>query len=169
VPGPRNREDLCEEHPRGDLGQIIFGTVFAILWGLDSFVLKLTTFPAAHVPLFVRVPVAVLLIGLALYLAVKGHRVVFGEVREPPSVISTGIFSYTRHPLYLSAILLYLGLVVLTLSVAAFILWVIIAVFYDRISAYEEVRLTERFGDEYEDYTEQVPRWLPRPGGFGKD
>ena len=168
MPGPGNREDLCEEHPRGDLGQIIFAVIFFIVWGLDSFVLNLTTFPAASVPLYVRAPVAALLLCLSLYLAVKAHRVVFSEVREPPSVIKAGIFSHTRHPLYLSAILLYLGLVVLTLSVAAFILWLIICIFYDRISAYEEGRLAERFGEEYSDYTSQVPRWLPRPGGFGK-
>ena len=169
MPGPRDREDLCEEHPRGDLGQIIFATAFLIIWGLDSFLLKLTTFPAAHVPLQLRVPVATLLIGTAVYLAVKGHKVVFGEVRDPARVIRTGIFSYTRHPLYLSTMLLYLGLVVATLSVAALILWAIICVFYDRISAYEEERLVERFGEEYTEYTRQVPRWLPRPGGFSKN
>jgi len=169
MPGPGNREDLCEEHPWGDLGQIIFAVLFFIVWGLDSFVLRLTTLPAASVPLYVRGPVAAVLLGLSLYLAVKAHRVVFGEVREPPSVIKSGIFSHTRHPLYLSAILLYLGLVVLTLSVAAFILSVIIFIFYDRISAYEEVQLAERFGQEYSDYTRQVRRWLPRPGGFGKN
>ena len=169
MPGPRGREDLCEEHPQGDLGQIIFGIIFFIVWGLDSFLLKLTTFPAASVPLLVRAPVAAALILTSIYLAVRGHQVVFGEVREPAAVIRTGVFSYTRHPLYLAAILLYLGLVALTLSVAAFILWVIICVFYDRISAYEEGRLVERFGEDYSKYTRQVPRWLPRPGGFGKN
>ena len=168
MPGPRSREDLCEEHPRGDLGQIVLGIIFFAVWALDSFVFKLTTFPAAHTPLYVRVPVTAALILVALYLAVTAHRVVFGEVRNPPSVIKEGVFSYTRHPLYLSTILLYLGLVALTLSVASFILWLVICVFYDRISSYEEVRLTERFGDEYSNYTRQVPRWLPRPGGFGK-
>jgi protein-S-isoprenylcysteine O-methyltransferase Ste14 len=169
MPGPRGREDLCEEHPRGDLGQIIFAAAFLIVWALDSFIFRLTTFPAASVSLYVRVPVTALLIGTGIYLAVKGHRVVFGEVREPPAVIRNGVFSYTRHPLYLSTILLYLGLVVLTMSLASLILWVIICVFYDRISAYEEVRLAERFGEEYSEYTKQVPRWLPRPGGFGKN
>ena len=169
MPGPRNREDLCDEHPSGDVGQIIFGLLFFAVWALDSFVFKLTTFPAAYVPLYVRLPVAGLLVGLSLYMSVKGHKIVFGETREPPKVIQRGVFSYTRHPLYLGTILLYLGFVVSTLSVAAFVLWVIIFIFYDRISAYEEVRLEERFGEEYSEYTRQVPRWLPRPGGFSKN
>ncbi len=168
MPVPRNREDLSEEHPRGDLGQIVLGIIFVAVWGLDSFLLKLTTFPAAGVPIYLRAPVAAALVCTSLYLAVKAHRAVFGEVREPPGVISSGVFSHTRHPLYLSTILLYLGLVALTLSVAAFLLWVVICIFYDRISAYEEDRLAERFGDEYSDYTRQVPRWIPRPGGFDK-
>jgi protein-S-isoprenylcysteine O-methyltransferase Ste14 len=169
MPGPRGREDLCEEHPRGDTGQIIFGIIFLAIWVLDSFVFKLTTFPAASVALYVRAPVAALLVGTGVYMAVKGHNVVFGEVRKPAAVIRTGVFSYTRHPLYLSVILIYLGLVALTMSLAALILWVIICIFYDHISAYEEGRLAERFGEEYSDYKEQVPRWLPRPGGFGKN
>lgn len=169
MPGPRGREDLCEEHPRGDLGQIIFAVVFAAVWGLDSFVLKLTTLAASYVPLYVRLPVAAALLGISLYLTVKGHGAVFGEVRMPPSVIRDGVFSWTRHPLYLSAILVYLGLVVSTLSIAAFMLWVVICIFYDRISAYEEDRLVSRFGEEYAEYTRQVPRWLPRPGGFDRN
>jgi protein-S-isoprenylcysteine O-methyltransferase Ste14 len=168
VPVPRDREDLCEEHPHGDLGQMIFAFAFIAVWAIDSFWLKLTTFPAASVPLYVRIPVAALLVFMGIYLAVRGHRTVFGEVREPPSVIKSGVFSHIRHPLYLSNILIYLGLIVLTMSLASLILWVIIFIFYDRISAYEEVQLTERFGEEYSEYTEQVPRWLPRPGGFGK-
>ena len=168
MPVPRNREDLCEEHPRGDLGQWIFAFVFLAIWAIDSFWLKLTTFAAASVPVYVRIPVAAFLVIAGLYLTVKGHRAVFGEVRKPASVIRSGVFSYTRHPLYLSNILIYLGLLVLTMSLASFIIWVIVFIFYDRISAFEEVRLTERFGEEYSDYTKQVPRWIPRPGGFGK-
>lgn len=168
MPVPRNREDLCEEHPRGDLGQWIFAVAFLAVWAIDSFWLKLTTFPAASVPLYIRIPVAALLVFTGIYLAVKGHRAVFGEVRKPPSVIRSGVFSHTRHPLYLSNIVIYLGLMVLTMSLASLIIWAIIFIFYDRISAYEEVRLTERFGEEYSNYTKQVPRWIPRPGGFGK-
>jgi protein-S-isoprenylcysteine O-methyltransferase Ste14 len=166
---PRDREDLCEEHPYGDVGQIILAVVFFAVWGLDSFVLRFSTFPSAYVPLAVRIAVTAGLLVLALYVAVRGHRVIFGEVRQPPSVIKNGIFSYTRHPIYLATMLFYLGLVALTLSVASAILWVIICIFYDRISAYEEDRLADRFGEDYTDYMDQVPRWLPRPGGFGRN
>ncbi len=167
MPGHGNRKDLCDEHPYGDLGQLIFAVAFAAVWGLDSFVLKATTFWAVHVPLYVRGPAAVLLVAASAYLGVRAHRAVFGQVREPPAVINSGVFSLTRHPLYLSTVLLYLGLDVLTMSLAAFILWAVICIFYDRISAYEEERLAERFGEEYLEYTRRVPRWLPRLRGFG--
>jgi protein-S-isoprenylcysteine O-methyltransferase Ste14 len=163
-----NREDLCEEHPASDLGQILLAIAFLALWALDSFVLKFSTFPARYVPIYVRLPIAAALVALFMYFAVKSHRMIFDEVRKPPAVIKGGVFSYSRHPLYFSWILLYLGLAVSTFSLASFALWIVIFIFYDRISAYEEERLEERFGDEYSEYMNQVPRWLPRPGGFGK-
>ena len=169
MPGHENRPDLCEEHPKSDTGQVIFAVAFSAAWLLDSFVLRISTFPAAYVPLYVRLPVAAVLLLISLYLAVVAHRQVFSETRQPPRVIRDGVFAHTRHPLYFSTMLLYLGLAVSTFSLAAFILWIIICIFYDYISAYEEERLVERFGEEYTKYMDQVPRWLPRPGGFGKN
>ena len=39
-----DREDLAGEHKAGDAGQLIFLFVFLIVWVLDSFVLKYSTF-----------------------------------------------------------------------------------------------------------------------------
>jgi hypothetical protein len=36
----------------------------------------------------------------------------------------------------------------------------------DQISRYEEAHLSEKYGDPYRKYLQQVPRWIPKQIGF---
>ena len=161
APGHHHREDLAGEHRWGDAGQLILLFLFFVLWIADSFFLHLTTSFADSIPIFVRVPVGIAILILAWTLASRGLRVVFGEVREEPVVISEGVFARVRHPVYLGAILLYLGLIVTTLSLTSFMFWLVIILFYHFISLHEERLLLKKFGPEYEAYQRRVPMWIP--------
>ena len=86
----------------------------------------------------------------------------FGEKRHKPGVIRKGVFSIVRHPIYLAEILLYLGLLMLNMSLAATGAWIVAIIFLHYISRYEERLLLERFGEEYEQYMQKVPMWIPR-------
>jgi protein-S-isoprenylcysteine O-methyltransferase Ste14 len=99
---------------------------------------------------------------LSAYLARTGLSIVFGEQRDKPGVITESVFSVVRHPVYLSEILLYLGLLMLSVSLAAAVVWIIAVGFLHYISRYEERRLLARFGQEYEQYMKEVPMWIPR-------
>ena len=158
----KQRADLTGEHAVGDIGQLVLACLFAITWILDSFVLKYTTFLNHHLPLLIRIPLAVVLLGLSAYLAWKGLSTVFGEIREEPGVITTGVFGIVRHPIYLSEVLLYLGFLMLSLSLAAAVVWCIAIVFLHYISRCEEKLLLARFGEEYARYMREVPMWIPR-------
>lgn len=160
--GHENRDDLAGEHPFGDMGQLILFVVFLVVWVSDSFVLHISVFLGRYVSLLLRIPVGVAFIGAAAYLAREGVRIVFGEVRADPSVITAGVFGRIRHPVYLGCILFYVGLVVFTLSVLSAIICAIIIVFYHYISKHEERLLLDRFGKDYEQYMRSVPMWIPR-------
>jgi protein-S-isoprenylcysteine O-methyltransferase Ste14 len=110
----------------------------------------------------VRIPGAVVLLCLSGYLAKTGLFIVFGEKREKPAVIREGVFGVVRHPIYLSEILFYLGLLILSLSLAAAGVWIVAVGFFHYISRYEERLLLARFGSDYKQYTENVPMWVPR-------
>ena len=138
--------------------------MFAAVWILDTFFLHYTTFLNDHVPNVARVPPAVVLLILAGYLSRKGLSIVFGEERETPCVIRKGVFNIVRHPVYLSEILLYLGFVLLSISLAAAVVWIIAIGFLHYISRHEEKLLLKRFGQEYEQYMREVPMWIPRLG-----
>ncbi|MBN1255444.1 MAG: isoprenylcysteine carboxylmethyltransferase family protein [Deltaproteobacteria bacterium] len=156
------RDDLIGEHKMSDAGQAVFACLFVAIWIIDTFFLKYTTFPTQYVPLVVRIPCGVVLLVLSGYLASTGLAIVFGEERENPAVIRKGVFSVMRHPIYLSEVLLYLGLLMLSISLAAAVVWVGAIVFLYYISRYEEKLLLEHFGKEYAKYMREVPMWIPR-------
>jgi protein-S-isoprenylcysteine O-methyltransferase Ste14 len=157
-----DRPDLAGEHKWGDVGQLVFALLFGGVWIADAFFLKGTIFLNALVPGYIRVPIGIVLLLLAGYLAWKGLAIVFGEERENPAVIRKNVFAVIRHPIYMSEILLYLGLLMLSLSLAATGVLLLAMIFFHLISRYEEVLLLERFGEEYEQYMRDVPMWLPR-------
>ena len=157
-----DRDDLAGEHPMGDMGQLLLLVVFLIVWVFDSFILRISVFLARDVSLLIRIPLGLAFIGAAAYFAREGMRSVFGEVRAEPAVITAGIFGRVRHPIYLGCILFYVGLVIFTLSIISSVICAIIIGFYHYISRYEERKLLNKFGQEYERYMKSVPMWIPR-------
>jgi len=84
------------------------------------------------------------------------------DVREPTTaVVTTGIFAYTRNPIYLSMMLLYLGIASLRNSLW---LWLLAAptagALQVGVIAREEAYLERKFGPEYLAYKARVRRWL---------
>ena len=157
-----DRKDLAGEHRISDIGQIILFIIFLTIWIIDSFFIHDSTFLVNSVPLYIRIPIGLVILVYAGYLAQKGLHVVFGEVHEKPQVIRTGVFNIVRHPIYLGAILLYLGLIALTLSLYSAGFWILIIIFYHYIARHEEKLLTVKFGSDYESYMKDVPMWIPR-------
>jgi protein-S-isoprenylcysteine O-methyltransferase Ste14 len=155
------RGDLTGEHKFGGVGQLLLAILFIAIWIIDTFILGYTTILNHIVPNAIRIPLGIIFLLLSAYLAGKGLHIVFGEKRETPVVISESVFTIVRHPIYLSEILLYLGLLMMSLSLAAtFVLFIAILFLY-HIARHEEMLLLERYGEEYETYMRDVPMWIP--------
>ncbi len=88
-----------------------------------------------------------------------------------PSLVTSGIFAHTRNPLYLGNFLLSLGICIYAW---AWMPWMIIvyvmayALQYGFIIALEEDTLREKFGEVYEDYFNNVPRFIPNFKSYNK-
>ncbi|MBW2636570.1 MAG: isoprenylcysteine carboxylmethyltransferase family protein [Deltaproteobacteria bacterium] len=158
------REDLAGEHVFGDAGQIILFVIFLAVWITDSFFMRYSTFLSGYISLWVKIPFAIAVLCIGGYLAKTSHDIIFKEIRKEPSVVDRGVFGRVRHPLYLAAILFYLGMLLFTFSIIAGIVFIMIIVFYNYIARYEERLLIEKFGEEYEEYMKRVPRWIPGSG-----
>jgi len=157
-----DREDLIGEHKIGDVGQMVLFFVFFIVWIVDCFIYEFSIILFPNVHLLVALPVSLIILVIAGYLAKTSLKIVFDEVRDKPEVINKSVFQYVRHPMYLSAILLYLAFLIFELSLAALIIWIITIIFYHFIARYEEKLLAEHIGSEYEKYKKSVPMWFPK-------
>ena len=131
-------------------------------WIIDSFFVKFSTQFSDYAPLYIKIPLAAVILVVAGYLARKGLTTVFAEVREEPIVIRTGVFNIVRHPIYLGAILLYLAFLAVFFSTSAALVWVFIILFYIYLCKHEEKLLIERFGNDYERYKVETPMLIPR-------
>jgi protein-S-isoprenylcysteine O-methyltransferase Ste14 len=156
------RKDLAGEHQLGDMGQLLLFLVFLSAWITDTLLLRYTIVETSLIFLYIRIPLAIIILYTAGYLAKSGLEIVFVQFRDEPRVIREGVFSLVRHPIYLGAILLYLGLLMFSLSILAAFIWVIIIAFYYYISKHEEKLLIKKFGSDYEEYMREVPMLIPR-------
>jgi protein-S-isoprenylcysteine O-methyltransferase Ste14 len=84
------------------------------------------------------------------------------DVREPTTaVVTTGIYAYTRNPLYLAMMMLYLGIGSLRNSRWHWLLALpTTAALQTAVIAREEVYLERKFGADYLDYKVHVRRWI---------
>lgn len=84
-------------------------------------------------------------------------------------LVTTGIFSHCRNPLYVGNILMLLGVGILANSL--FYVAVMIPVFlfiYQAIVLAEENFLRGKFGPGFDEYRRHVNRWIPDLRGIGK-
>ncbi len=156
------RNDLTGEHTFGDVGQLLVAIVFFGVWITDSFFLNYTTQLNQLVSGWIRNPFGIVILILSGYCARTGLRIVFDEVRETPSVIRKGIFGVVRHPIYLSEVLLYFGMFLLSMSLASLLVMITATIFLYFLCRHEEKLLLKRFGKDYEDYMQEVGMWFPR-------
>ncbi len=156
-----HKDNLAGEHRISDIGQLTLFCLFMAVWISDMF-LNYSSFLSEYIPAGVRLPIGILLLITSGYMAVTGLSIVFGKQEQSEGVIKKGIFRFVRHPIYLSEIILYLGLLLLHISLATVFIWIIAILFLHYISRYEEKLLLAKFGKEYEQYMREVPMWFPR-------
>jgi protein-S-isoprenylcysteine O-methyltransferase Ste14 len=157
-------EDNNGEHPLGHAGQLISLGVFMVVWVSDSFLLHRSTFLADYLPLWVRLCIVLAALVTAVYLFKSGHAVA-GHGQRAANLVTTGAFSYIRHPLYAASLSVYLGMTAATTSLFSLAVFGLIVIFHDYIAGYEERSLEARFGEEYREYQRHTGKWLP---GVGK-
>jgi len=82
-------------------------------------------------------------------------------VDEP---FTKGVYSISRHPLYLGGFLMYIGIGIACASwivLLGALLWI---VFWHIVVSTEERALVEKFGSTYSEYLKKTSRWIGIPG-----
>ena len=101
----------------------------------------------------------------ALGLLIRG--LASGHVRKNEQLATTGPYAYTRNPLYLGSLVLALGFVIASRSwiIAAIAVVLFIAIYLPVIRG--EERLLHAQFPEFADYSQKVPRLIPRWTAYG--
>jgi protein-S-isoprenylcysteine O-methyltransferase Ste14 len=155
-------EYLAGEHRWNHSGQISFIFVFSIALSLDYLILHLSIWLQDLIPLFIRIVFGIPTLILSYYLIRISTNNIFNLDQKETNIIKSGIYSRVRHPIYLAPIIMYLGIIILTLSIISFVVWIFIIIFYYSMAKYEEALLIEKYGKEYKDYRKDVPMFIPR-------
>ena len=114
----------------------------------------------ASFPGAVLIAAGILPLGWALLRFARAH-VNPLPTRPVETLVLAGPYRYTRNPMYLGMLLLYLGTALLTrLSWAVVFAPVVILLVNRIVIAREEAYLTRRFGSEYAAYRSRVRRWI---------
>ena len=120
---------------------------------------------------FLSRPVSLLLAVLALigagWISTSAFRVMnraqtaIDPAKPTTAIVSDGVFSLSRNPLYLSLTLLYIAISLLfSVLWALLLLLPLLVVVQIGVIQREEIYLERKFGDEYLRYKAQVRRWI---------
>jgi protein-S-isoprenylcysteine O-methyltransferase Ste14 len=163
--GDRTRQGLAV------LGSIAFffaapGTVVALVpWWLSGWRIQ-AMFPGASVLRFVG---AILVITGILVLMDSFARFALhglgtpAPVSPPRRLVTIGLYRYVRNPIYLGVVSGIVGQALLFGSLGLLAYGGLVAITVHLfVVGYEEPKLRATFGDEYDAFCANVPRWLPR-------
>ena len=126
----------------------IYYEMFALFIGLTGFYIRIVT--VGHTP------------GKT-----SGRNTKQGQIAD--TLNKTGMYSIVRHPLYVGNFLIWIAPAMLTGS-----FWFIIAfvlsywIYYERIMFAEEQFLRRKFGNEYIEWSERVPAFIPNFRNYQK-
>ena len=157
---------MAKEPDRPNISPMIHPPVVALMFIVIAY------FLGRFVPVSFSTPAVLRYLGLALtfagFLLGIGALIEFRKARttldphgSAKQLVTSGIYRFTRNPIYLGFLLMVIGL-----PLNSGLYWgIILAPFYifmmDRlIIQHEEVYLERKFGNAYTGYTSRVRRWL---------
>jgi protein-S-isoprenylcysteine O-methyltransferase Ste14 len=160
----------------GEIRSLISGWVFFLFWAGLWFSPQSRFFVPVFTNLAVTVPVVSFTIQIAhlmifvpfffigAWLGIEGVKETtlrVAETHRTEKIITSGVYSITRHPQYLGGLLAHVGISFLLSASYSLLSTPLMAVLVYLISKKEEKELIKEFGKEYEDYRKKVSMFLP--------
>jgi protein-S-isoprenylcysteine O-methyltransferase Ste14 len=79
---------------------------------------------------------------------------------ESVKLMNSGIFRYSRNPMYLGMFFWFIGLAILLGSLVSFLYPILFFIIANVMIIFEEKKLSQIYNDEYANYQKRVRRWL---------
>ncbi|AUI85907.1 hypothetical protein BS333_05670 [Vibrio azureus] len=142
---------------------VVFLLSILLMYGLKSFAPSFqVTVPFLHMTSFLFT-VAALLIGGAAVQEFRKIKTTTNPIKPESAsqMVCTGVFSYTRNPMYLAMLLLLIALGLWWEHLSVFLVGVLFVSYLNRFQIKPEERALETlFGAEYVEYKSKVHRWV---------
>ena len=87
---------------------------------------------------------------------------VLHKAQQTHSLATTGWYARCRHPQYIAFIIIMFGFLLQWPTIPTLVMFPILLVVYVRLAKREESIPIEEFGDNYQQYIEITPAWVPR-------
>ena len=150
-----DRADVIVFPPLLFLGTLLISVLLRFLFPTP--LLPLST--ALTVGLFIALAgVALLLLGFREMIR---HKTTINPSGVTTTIVSGGLYRYTRNPMYIALTLIYIGVSLAANAWWGFLLLIPLLMLVQKgIIEREEAYLTGKFGDEYLRYKSRVRRWV---------
>jgi protein-S-isoprenylcysteine O-methyltransferase Ste14 len=105
------------------------------------------------------------LIGVALNIIAdrdfKRYQTTVKPYEESATLLTEGVYRYSRHPMYLGFVLILLGISLLLGSISPYVVVLIFAILMEIVFIrVEEEMLSETFQGEWRQYKSKVRKWI---------
>jgi protein-S-isoprenylcysteine O-methyltransferase Ste14 len=159
MPSPADRPNTIYWPPLAYLAALVAP------WLLQKHIpLPVIELPGYFEDAMVAVGLALLATGLAVdYLALRSFSSVgtpFDPTAKAEKLVTFGLYNRTRNPMYLGAMVAFLGLAIATGNIWRWLALVPLAwVLHVKAILREEAHLEARFGEAWKAYAARAPRW----------
>lgn len=150
----------------------VVGTLFSLFTSLFVYVpiklermLEFPVFISVPLKYYIATPLAaagvlMMIITNIQYAMLRGTAV---PTTPPETLITTGLFRYSRNPMHTGVFLLMYGFAFYYSSIFAVLVFIPLYIFFDvrLIKKIEEPELLKRLGKPYEEYRNKTPMFIP--------
>ena len=151
---------------RWQIAEVIFGVPFLVAIALQ-WTAPLSLRRGVLTPVSILGGAVLIVAGVALVVLARRELGRRGQPTDPglptTKVVTAGVFSISRNPLYLGAVCFVIGI-----ALAANLPWVLVLLLPALVACHyvliapEERYLAAKFGEEYRSYAASVHRWIGR-------
>jgi protein-S-isoprenylcysteine O-methyltransferase Ste14 len=151
------------------LNAVLFFSIFMLVLPWCAHSLLPVALPVPR-PLGIWLAGALFLVGLAAWIACldtfsRRGRGTPLPYDAPRHLVTEGLFRVVRNPIMGGELLVIWGEALFVGSLGVVLYAIVVSVLgHVMVVRVEEPELRQRFGESYERYCREVPRWLPRPG-----
>jgi len=136
-----------------------------ILVGLQFFIIFLMVLPFTSETTFPELGLIILVTGVVIgVLAIneheKGNISISPLIKEDCMLVTTGIYSHIRHPMYLSVLTAMLGIAIIYFTYYEILLYILLVITL-LVKLFYEESLWQCQGPQYEQYMQRTKRLIP--------